>query len=254
MGWPQPRRMPSSMSSRVANPDSYSRIACVRKGMSSRLTMKPPRSWATMIRLPSRSPRARVSSSVSSLVAMLRTTSISFITGAGLKKCVPMTRSGRRVARAISMIGSAEVLVARIASSETMAVELLEERDLGRELLDDRLDAEIALAEILEAGREREQTGDPVEVLLAELAGLAAALERRVDAALSGGQLLGSRLGDQGSDPVARATSAIPEPISPAPMIPTLPISIDAPPVQRRSPRVTVRGRSLPEGGRPTHL
>jgi hypothetical protein len=67
------------------------------------------------------SPRARVSSSVSSLVAMLRTTSMSFITGAGLKKCVPITRSGRRVARAISMIGSADVLVARMASGPTMS-------------------------------------------------------------------------------------------------------------------------------------
>ena len=45
-------------------------------------------------------------------------TSTSFITGAGLKKCMPMTRSGRPVAMAISMIGMDEVLVARTASGE----------------------------------------------------------------------------------------------------------------------------------------
>ena len=79
--------------------------------------MKPPRSWATMMRLPSRSPKARVWASVSSLVAMLRTSSRSFITGGGLKKWVPITRSARRVARAISMIGREEVLLARMVCS-----------------------------------------------------------------------------------------------------------------------------------------
>ena len=101
------------------------------------------------------------------------------------------------------MIGSAEVLVARMASSGDDVVELLEERDLRRKLLDDRLDAEIALRKILEARGEGQQAVDPLDVLVAELPGFAAALERRTHPALTGGQLLGSRLGDQGPDAVA---------------------------------------------------
>ena len=45
-----------------------------------------------------------------------RTFSISFMTFAGLKKWVPMTLSGRRVAAAISLTSNVEVLLARIAS------------------------------------------------------------------------------------------------------------------------------------------
>ena len=82
------------------------------------------------------------------------------------------------------MIGSAEVLVARIASRRDDVVEPLEERDLRRQLLDDRFDAEIALLEILEARRECQQIVDPIDVVVAELPGLAAALERCADPAL----------------------------------------------------------------------
>ena len=45
----------------------------------------------------------------------METTSTSFMTGAGLKKCMPMTSCGRLVARAHSITGSEEVVVARIA-------------------------------------------------------------------------------------------------------------------------------------------
>ena len=45
-----------------------------------------------------------------------RTFSSSFITLAGLKKCVPMTLSGRPVAEAISLTSSVDVFVASTAS------------------------------------------------------------------------------------------------------------------------------------------
>ena len=45
----------------------------------------------------------------------METTSTSFITGAGLKKCMPMTSCGRDVACAQAMIGRLDVVVARIA-------------------------------------------------------------------------------------------------------------------------------------------
>ncbi len=53
--------------------------------------------------------------SASGAVAAPRTTSSSRITLAGLKKCVPSTSAGRRVAAAIRSTSSVEVLVARIA-------------------------------------------------------------------------------------------------------------------------------------------
>ena len=53
---------------------------------------------------------------VSGDVRAPRTFSISFMTCAGLKKCVPMTCPGRDVAAAIASTSSVEVLVARIAS------------------------------------------------------------------------------------------------------------------------------------------
>jgi hypothetical protein len=54
--------------------------------------------------------------STSPAVATVRTTSTSFITGAGLKKWSPMTRSGRSVTEARSTTGRDDVVVARIAS------------------------------------------------------------------------------------------------------------------------------------------
>jgi hypothetical protein len=53
-----------------------------------------------------------------------RTTSSSFMTLAGEKKCMPITPRGRLVAAAISSMFSAEVLVARIAPGLAMASSL----------------------------------------------------------------------------------------------------------------------------------
>ena len=46
----------------------------------------------------------------------MATTSTSFISAGGLKKCMPTMRSGWGVSAAIAVTGSEEVLVARIAS------------------------------------------------------------------------------------------------------------------------------------------
>ena len=84
-------------------------------------------------------------------------------------------------------------------------IELLEQSLLRRQLLDDRLDAEIALREVLEAGGEREQPGHALDVVVTELAGLPAALERGVHPALARRELRRPGLGDDGADAVARA-------------------------------------------------
>ncbi len=76
--------------------------------------MKPARSPMVTSVLPSEATKASMSVTTSGSVTTLRTTSTSFITGAGLKKCTPTTLSGREVVTAISVTDSDEVLVARM--------------------------------------------------------------------------------------------------------------------------------------------
>src|SRR3954454_5634122 len=86
-------------------------------GTSRRLTMKPVLSFAETTDLPSLSPKARPASNASSSVVTVRMTSSSGMTCAGLKKCSPMKRLGRRVTTAWSITASDEVFVARTAFS-----------------------------------------------------------------------------------------------------------------------------------------
>ncbi len=81
-----------------------------------RLTTKPGWSWLSTTSLPSPSAKATVRRVVSSPVASPGITSISFITGTGLKKCSPMKRAGSGEKLAILVIGIELVLDARIAS------------------------------------------------------------------------------------------------------------------------------------------
>ena len=83
--------------------------------------MKPARSPMVTSILPSEATNASMSATTSGSVTTLRTTSTSFITGAGLKKCMPTTLPGREVATAISVTDSEEVLVARIVSGRQIS-------------------------------------------------------------------------------------------------------------------------------------
>ena len=83
-------------------------------------TMKPERSLVTIARLPIRSANSLAASRVSSEVSRAMTTSIRRITGTGLKKWRPRTRSGRGSPAASWAIGIEEVLEEIRASSETM--------------------------------------------------------------------------------------------------------------------------------------
>ena len=84
-------------------------------GMSTRFETNPAASLTSTGVLPRSSASRRTVSYVSSLVASPRTTSTSFITGTGLKKCIPITRSGRSVAAAIWVIEMDDVFDARMA-------------------------------------------------------------------------------------------------------------------------------------------
>ena len=83
--------------------------------------MNPALSPQTTGFLPIFSTRASTSASTSGSVTTVRTISTRFWTGAGLKKCTPMTRPGWALAVEISVTDRDEVLVARIASGETIA-------------------------------------------------------------------------------------------------------------------------------------
>ncbi len=78
--------------------------------------MKPAWSFTSTAFLPQASANARAAATVSSLVVIARTTSTSGIIGAGLKKWMPQTSSGRPVSIAISTTGSVDVFVARIGA------------------------------------------------------------------------------------------------------------------------------------------
>ncbi len=77
--------------------------------------MKPARSPQSTGCLRRCAQTSRTVACVSSEVSTVRTTSTSFIAGAGLKKCMPITDCGREVARAQATTGSEEVVVASTA-------------------------------------------------------------------------------------------------------------------------------------------
>src|SRR6266478_5571489 len=79
--------------------------------------MNPVLSCARTVVFPSIAPNVTISSYTAGSVAIVRTTSTSFITGTGLKKCSPTNRCGRFVAVAISVIVSDEVLLAKIVDA-----------------------------------------------------------------------------------------------------------------------------------------
>ncbi len=128
------------------------------RGIKTRFTTNPGVSWQRMGRLPRRSPTANAAWTASSDDSSARTISTSGMSGAGLKKCMPTTRSGVETAAAISVTESAEVFVARIASARTIRSSSLKRLELRVELLDDRLDHEIAVREVGELRRQRKQS------------------------------------------------------------------------------------------------
>ena len=98
-----------------------SRRASRPKGRLQRLTRNPGPSVARITVLPIARPVASASASAASEERRPAITSTSAISGAGLKKCIPTTRSGRVAPAAIPVTGSEEVLVASTHSAETMA-------------------------------------------------------------------------------------------------------------------------------------
>ena len=111
-----------SISSRDAPVRSRRWHASWTIGMNSLLTMNPGTSLRhTTACLPADLTSSLVASSVPADVLAPGMTSTSFISCGGLKKCMPMNRSGRDVAAAISVMGSVLVFDAKMVSGRAAA-------------------------------------------------------------------------------------------------------------------------------------
>jgi hypothetical protein len=90
-------------------------------GNRTRFTTNPGESFTSIGTLPSFSASPRTAATVESLVRMPRTTSTSFISGTGLKKCRPTNCAGRLMYEASFVMERLDVFVAMMLSSPTTA-------------------------------------------------------------------------------------------------------------------------------------
>ena len=92
--------------------------------------MNPGRSSDTITCLPSAVASSRIAATVSSPVSRPRISSISGMTGTGLKKCMPTNRSRRAASTASASRWMAidDVFVAKMAPAGATVVELAPER------------------------------------------------------------------------------------------------------------------------------
>ena len=120
MGCAMPSLNTSSTDSTVATPSITAYMASFNSGMSTRLETNPGASLTSTGILSSFNARSRTVSKVSCSVASPRITSTSFITGTGLKKCIPIIFAGRFVTAASRVIEIDEVFDARRTSVRQM--------------------------------------------------------------------------------------------------------------------------------------
>ena len=115
--------------------------------MRIRLTMNPGRSTDTMTCLPSSADSARIVASVSFVVAAPRISSMSGMTGTGLKKCMPtnVARRSSETASARRSIAIELVLEAKIVAGGASASSSCHSVGLHVDVLEDRLDHEVRL-------------------------------------------------------------------------------------------------------------
>ena len=118
---PPPSRQMRSICSTVAIRSDRSLSASRPQGRLQRLTRNPGPSTASITRLPIASPQARATASARSEDSAPATTSSSAISGGGLKKCMPTTRSGWVAAGASAVTSSDEVLLASTQSAPTIS-------------------------------------------------------------------------------------------------------------------------------------
>src|SRR5258705_110194 len=113
--------MPSSISVALVSPSARTKKASLIIGSRIRLTRKPGPLLTVIGDLPSCNANVSMASCVASLVCRPRTISTRAMTGTGLKKCIPMKRSGYDIAAASLVIEIEDVLDAMIVSARTSA-------------------------------------------------------------------------------------------------------------------------------------
>ena len=173
--------MPASISSAVAIPSCSAKIASLIIGHRMRLTAKPGLFFAVIGTFPTRLAKASALATVSSEVCRPRISSSSAITGTGLKKCMPMKRSGRSVAVASLVIEIDEVLVAIMPREFSDAAEILQDLQLQLLILGRRLDRKIAICQFGLVGRSEDATERHFTVGRGHLLLLDQALQARAD-------------------------------------------------------------------------
>ena len=109
------------MSSGVATPSASTNSASFTIGIRIRLTTKPGPFLTVMGVLPNTAAMACTAAWVASLVCRPRIISTNAISGTGLKKCMPMQRSGRWVTAASLVMEIDEVLDAISTSGASRA-------------------------------------------------------------------------------------------------------------------------------------
>ena len=97
------------------------------------------------------------------------------MTGGGLKKCMPITRSGRSVAAPSVAIGIDDVFEASTTSGFVISSSAAERLELGLGILGGRLDHEV---DVGEGARRRSSRSIAAEDRVAVLGGELASLER----------------------------------------------------------------------------
>ena len=212
MGCAKPSFAIVSIASGSATPSSSAYAASLMNGIRIRFETKPGKSFACAGTLPSSSASAVIAAAVSSEVWTARITSTSFSTGTGLKKCIPITRSGRFVTAASEVIGIEEVFEASTAPSGSSLVGAPEEVLLHGGVLDHRLDQQVGGDEVVDGA-------DALE----HLVGVGAALLRQLLEALAHPPRARARSRParrrraRHAAPRPATTCAIPAPIWPAP-------------------------------------
>ena len=161
-------------------------------------------------------------------------TSMSFITGTGFMKCMPITFSGREVAAARRVIEIELVLVARMVGRRAQAVEVGEHLGLDLQPLDHRLDHEVGVGEGREVARRSSAVRAPASRSSAVSFPLATSRSSPLPIwAAPRSSAAGAASTSTTSYPLCAATWAIPCPIVPAPTTPIVRISMKADPFPR---------------------
>ena len=206
----------------LASLRSSMRTASSTYARPTRLTMKPGASEQYTDVLPSASTNSSATSEVSVFVRGVPTTSTRAIKGTGLKKCRPMTRSGRRVAAAQAATESELVLVARTTSAAATASRPAKTRSLTA--------SSSTAASMTTSASRAVATRSSTSTRLAIAASRASAVMRALATQRSRPSRTRSRAVSAAAGtsskrrtrmPAARQTCAMPLPIVPAPTMPT---------------------------------